>query len=227
MRRDFVTNASHELKTPVAGIQVLAEALDVIFDRDRGRARDLVRRLHDEAERLGRLVHELLDLRRLEEDGVSAHRTPVDLAALIRTVAMRAAATAAKAGVEVRLDLPDRAVVAGVGEDLRLVFANLLDNAIDYNRPGGHVEVALRPGQGQWTAYVRDTGIGMPRQELDRIFERFYRVDVARSREMGHTGLGLAIVKHAVEQHGGRIAVDSLLGEGTTFTVVLPVAAPS
>jgi two-component system, OmpR family, phosphate regulon sensor histidine kinase PhoR len=100
---------------------------------------------------------------------------------------------------------------------------NLVSNGVQYNRPGGSVEVTLRPRDGAHVLTVRDTGIGIPQQDLSRVFERFYRVDTARSRETGGTGLGLSIVRHAVERHGGSIQVDSLLGEGTTFTVVLPV----
>ena len=224
VRRNFVVNASHELKTPATSIQTLADALEVAVVRSPERAGELVGRLREESERLVRLVHDLLDLRRLE-DVEPLERVPFDLAALAREVAADLHDVAAARGVEVSVEAPDHAMLAGVPADLRLVVRNLLDNAIQYNVEGGRVDVTLtsRPGAHELT--VSDTGIGIPRQDLGRIFERFYRVDVARSRERGGTGLGLSIVRHAVERHGGTVKVTSLLGEGTTFTVTLPVSS--
>jgi signal transduction histidine kinase len=222
VRRDFVANASHELKTPVSGIQALAEALTVTAGRDPERARALAERLGGEAARLATLVHTLLDLRRLEEDGDLA-AVPVDLVAVVRSEVERVRPLADDRQLDVVVDLPERAVVAGVEEDLRLIAANLLDNAVGYNRPGGEVRVALRRRDAAWELEVADTGIGIARSDVDRVFERFYRVDVARSRATGGTGLGLSIVRHAAERHGGTVTVDSILGEGSTFTVVLPV----
>jgi signal transduction histidine kinase len=226
MRRDFVANASHELKTPVSGIQALADALTVIVERDPERAHGLATRLSEEAERLAKLVHALLDLRRLEEEHAIRDPGPVDLSTLVEEQVARVLPSAGRRGVAVETDVPDRAIVAGVREDLRLVIANLLDNAVAYNRPGGRVRVALERGDGAWVLVVTDTGIGIGRADLDRIFERFYRVDVARSRATGGTGLGLSLVRHAVERHGGRIDVDSMLGSGTRFTVEIPVEHP-
>ncbi len=227
VRRDFVVNATHELKTPVAGIQALADALDVTVGRDPDRAGELVRRLGEEAARLAQLVHDLLDLRRLEEDSDTPGRAPVDLAALVRRETDRLRPVAGERDVAVTMDLPDRAVVTGDEDDLRLIVANLLDNAVGYNRPGGDVHVQLERSDGAWVLHVRDSGIGVARHDLDRIFERFYRVDVARSRATGGTGLGLSIVRHAVERHGGSLHVDSVLGEGSEFTVVLPTVLPT
>lgn len=227
VRRDFVANASHEMKTPVAGIQALADALTVTIEHgERDRSRELTARLTDEADRLGRLITELLSLRRLEEDGEHAE-TPVDLAALVHEEVDRIRRRAAGHDIEVTCDLPGSAVVVGSEGDLRLVVSNLLDNAVGYNREGGRVEVGLSSRDGTWRLQVADTGIGIPRQDLDRIFERFYRVDIARSRAAGGTGLGLSIVRHAVERHGGSVQVTSILGEGTTFTVDLPVQPPA
>jgi signal transduction histidine kinase len=222
LRRNFVVNASHELKTPVTSIQTLAEALAVTVRSDPDRVPALVARLGNEAGRLARLVGDLLDLRRLEERG-PLERVPVDLAELIREVVAGQFDRAEAREVEIAVDAPDRAFVAGVAGDLELIVKNLVGNAIQYNRPGGSVEVSLRPHNGSYVLVVRDTGIGIPQQDLARVFERFYRIDTARSRETGGTGLGLSIVRHAVERHGGTIRVDSLLGEGTTFTVTLPV----
>lgn len=223
LRRNFVVNASHELKTPVTGIQTLTEALAVTLQAaDSTRAPELVKRLQTEAERLAQLVHDLLDLRRLE-DRSALERVPVDLAELARQVVVGQLDRATDHGVELTVDAPDRAFVAGVVGDLTLIVQNLVANAIKYNRRGGEVEVGIHADQGEQVLTVRDTGIGIPQHDLGRVFERFYRVDAARSRDTGGTGLGLSIVRHAVERHGGRIEVTSLLGEGTTFTVRLPV----
>jgi signal transduction histidine kinase len=222
LRRNFVVNASHELKTPVTSIQTLSEALAVTVRSDPDRVPALVARLGNEAGRLARLVGDLLDLRRLEERG-PLERVPVDLAELIREVVAGQFDRAEAREVEIAVDAPDRAFVAGVAGDLELIVKNLVGNAIQYNRPGGSVEVSLRRDQGSYVLVVGDTGIGIPQQDLARVFERFYRVDTARSRETGGTGLGLSLVRHAVERHGGTIRVESLLGEGTTFTVTLPV----
>lgn len=221
MRRNFVANASHELKTPVAGIQALTDALEVSLD-DPGRAREVVGRLREEAQGLASLVHDLLNLRRLEE-GERAATAPVDLVEVIQEEAGLLQPAAEAAEVTVAADLPGQAVVAGVEEDLRLVVKNLLANAIQYNVAGGRVDVCLQRGEEGYEVTLHDTGIGIAQQDLPRIFERFYRVDVARSREAGGTGLGLSLVRHAVERHGGRVEVDSLLGEGSTFRVTLPV----
>lgn len=222
LRRDFVVNASHELKTPVTGIQTLAEALDITVRTDPERTLALLARLRGESERLARLVHDLLDLRRLEEDGPFA-RVPVDLAELVRRVAADLAPAAEAAGVTVRVGAPSSAVVVGVPDDLELAVRNLVDNAVQYNRRGGTVDVTVVAGDGTQSVRVVDSGIGIPHQDLPRVFERFYRVDAARSRETGGTGLGLSLVRHAAERHGGSVTVESLLGEGSTFVLTLPV----
>ena len=224
LRRSFVVNASHELKTPATAIQTLAEALDIALEDGSGRARGLVSRLHEEAGRLVRLVHDLLDLRRLEEHG-HLERSAVDLAQLARDVMARFHSRAEDAGLDIRVDAPEHAVVAGVRQDLELVVANLVANAIQYNQPGGRVAVTITTDDRGYALAVTDTGLGIPRQDHQRVFERFYRVDLARSREQGGTGLGLSIVRHAVERHGGSVQVSSLLGEGSTFRVRLPLEA--
>lgn len=219
LRRDFVVNASHELKTPVTAIATLVEALEVA-PPDRRAA--LVARLAEQSHRLTRLVHDLLDLRRLEESNAE-ELVSVDLVELVTTAVEDSTGVAREAGVTFHLDLPDSAIVAGRARDLALVVDNLVANAVQYNRSGGEVHVRLHRDQGLQVLTVRDTGIGIPDAALGRVFERFYRVDVARSRARGGTGLGLSIVRNAVERHGGRITVESLLGSGTTFTVRLPV----
>jgi two-component system, OmpR family, sensor histidine kinase SenX3 len=225
LRRNFVVNASHELKTPVTAIRTLSEALAVTHDRDPERVPSLLKRLDLESDRLARLVYDLLDLRRLEERG-PLELVPVDLAELIRRTVAAAMEQAETRDIELSVEAPDHAYVAGVPGDLEVIVTNLVGNAIQYNTTGGTVEVSLESDGGAQVLRVRDTGIGIPQQELGRVFERFYRVDTARSRETGGTGLGLSIVRHAVESHGGSIRVDSLLGEGTTFTVTLPIEPP-
>ena len=229
LRRNFVVNASHELKTPATAIHTLSEALEITAERDPGRVPDLVVRLREEAERLVRLVHDLLNLRRLEERA-DVDAVPMDLVELARDVLAALGDRAAARGIALELAAPERAELSGEPDDVRLVVRNLVANAIQYNRDGGRVDVRIgrtTSAQGPaWSLDVSDTGIGIPQQDLQRIFERFYRVDVARSRETGGTGLGLSIVRHAVERHHGTIRVDSLLGEGTTFSVALPAVPP-
>jgi len=222
LRRDFVVNASHELKTPVTAIQTLGDAIAVTLPGDPARAASLVRRLNDESERLARLVNELLDLRRLEVAG-PLERVPVDLSAVARQVVAEQLPRAETRDVTIDVELPDSAPVAGVHADLEAIVKNLVSNAVKYNREGGSVAVGLRTEGGSRVLTVADTGIGIRQQDLPRIFERFYRVDTARSRATGGTGLGLSIVRHAVERHGGNVKVESSLGEGTTFTVTLPI----
>lgn len=224
LRRDFVVNASHELKTPVTAIQTLGEAIAVTLPTDPVRAASLLKRLNDESERLARLVGELLDLRRLEVAG-PLERVPVNLSEVVRLVVADLFSRAEGSSVEIDVDLPDNAPIAGVHADLEAIVKNLISNAIKYNRAGGKVSVGLRTEGGTRILTVADSGIGIRQQDLPRIFERFYRVDTARSRETGGTGLGLSIVRHAVERHNGTVQVESALGEGTTFRVTLPIGA--
>ena len=225
VRRDFVINASHELKTPVAGIQALAESLNLALRHDPNRARRMVARIEHEAARLARLVRDLLDLARLEELDSAQQRRRVNMADVVRTQLNRMAPLAAERGISIEADLPDSSVIFAVPEDIRSIVANLLENAVRYNRDGGTVTVCLARENGRVSLEVADTGEGIPDQDRDRVFERFYRVDKARSRAAGGTGLGLALVRHATERHGGTVTLHSKVGEGSTFRVELPVAA--
>jgi two-component system, OmpR family, sensor histidine kinase SenX3 len=222
LRRNFVVNASHELKTPATAIQTLSEALEITAVSNPDRVPALVARLREESDRLVRLVHDLLNLRRLEERG-ELERVSVDMADLAREVATDLQERADERRVALAVHAPDLCRLAGDPEDLRLILRNLVANAIQYNREDGRVDVRVRRDREAVVVEVADTGIGIPQQDIRRIFERFYRVDVARSRQTGGTGLGLSIVRHAVERHHGTIRVVSLLGEGSTFTVTLPV----
>lgn len=224
VRRNFVVNASHELKTPVTAILTLAEALELTLRDDPERSVALAKRLVGEAERLGRLVNDLLDLRRLEERG-PLERVPVDVAEVVRLAVADVLPRAEARQITIAVEVPDAARIAGIPADIEAIIKNLIGNAVEYNRNGGSVDVTVRTVDGSQVTTITDTGIGIPQQDHTRIFERFYRVDTARSRETGGTGLGLSIVRNAVERHGGKVSVVSLLGEGTTFTVVLPIAA--
>jgi two-component system, OmpR family, sensor histidine kinase SenX3 len=222
IRRDFVANASHELKTPAASIQAAAETLKHAAADDPAAVRRFAAQLEREAVRLSRIVADLLDLSRLESGSdLSEH---VHLDTLIREEVQRFEDIARESELTLRVAALDVAAVDGSGRDLSLLVRNLIDNAIRHSHPGGQVDVSVTPENGVAVLRVTDTGVGIPSKELSRIFERFYRVDRARSRETGGTGLGLAIVKHVTENHGGTVRVESELGRGTTFEVRLPRA---
>lgn len=226
VRRDFVANASHELKTPTSAIQLLAEtASSAAADGDPEQAMEFVGQISAEADRLRRLVVDLLDLSRLERPidvgGVTDLRMSIDNA----LAAHRPAAAAA--GLEVGLDASavegDDVYTTADATDVAIVLDNLLANAIAYTDSGA-VNVTLSADDTTVTVAVSDSGMGIPPAHLDRIFERFYRVDSARTRESGGTGLGLSLVRNAVERSGGSVEVTSSVGAGTTFTVRLPRA---
>lgn len=221
MRRDFVANASHELKTPVTGILALAESLELAMERDPDRARQMANRIRKEAVRLSQLVRELLDLNRLE-GGVVREGEGFDLRFVCLDQIARINAVAESLNVTVRTEIPNPIIGLGSRENFKTIVSNLVANAVKYNRPGGEVVVCAARLPGAIQLIVRDTGLGIEEEHLDRIFERFYRVDQARSREAGGTGLGLSIVRHAVEQMGGTIHVHSVVGEGSSFTVTIP-----
>ncbi len=224
VRRDFVANASHELKTPAASILAAAETIRRAVAEDPAAVPRFAEQLEREAVRLSRIVSDLLDLSRLETGG-DAERGPVALEEVVGEEVERFRALAEEAGVALELHAEPSPRVLGSAKDLGLMVRNLVDNAIRYTRPGGRVEVRVR-GEGEEVVLtVADTGIGIPGRDLDRIFERFYRVDRARSRETGGTGLGLSIVRHVVENHGGTVRVESELGRGSTFEVRLPALA--
>ena len=226
VRRDFVANASHELKTPVAGIQLLAESAETASsDGDVEMALKFTQQIEAEAARLKRLVGDLLDLSRLEMAASPGSVTDVRMA-LDNAIAGHRAAASRK-----RLTLTsDLTAVRGVDvfaaadpTDVAVALDNLIDNALAYT-DGGSVRVRVKASGDLVTVKVEDTGPGIAEEHLPRIFERFYRVDRARSRESGGTGLGLALVKHVVERSGGTISVTSTLGAGTTFTIRFPRA---
>lgn len=220
VRRDFVANVSHELKTPVAAIRALAEtAATAMTSDDLATATRFVERLGVEAARLAGLVTDLLDLSRVEAAAEFELRS-VPLDALLAEAADRARAVAEVKQIELVVH-PTQIVVDADASQLTMAVKNLVDNAVRYSEHGRVELAAVRDGE--WvTISVADQGIGIPSDEIPRIFERFYRVDKARSRATGGTGLGLAIVRHVAENHGGRVDVASELGSGSTFTIHLP-----
>jgi two-component system, OmpR family, phosphate regulon sensor histidine kinase PhoR len=223
VRRDFVANASHELKTPVASIRALAETLGSAATVDPAAVHRFTERLEREAERLSRVISDLLDLSRLE--GEPGTRAVVRFDQVVQEEGERLHQRAEEAGLDLLVRADPRLMVQGSERDLRLLVRNLVENAVQYTRPGGRIEVTASAWNGQADFTVRDTGIGIPTKDQPRVFERFYRVDRGRSRETGGTGLGLSIVKHVAETLGGSVTLDSELGTGSTFTVRLPLTA--
>jgi signal transduction histidine kinase len=222
LRRDFVANASHELKTPVASILALSGTLRAIASEDPDKLAAFLSRLENEAERLAALVTHLLELSRLEASTVELSRVRLDR--LLEEEVELVRSRAESAGLAVSAELSGPLTVAGSEGDLSHLIQNLLENAVRYTPDGGQVSATLRPVGGDAHLTVSDTGIGIPASDIDRVFERFYRVDGARSRQTGGTGLGLSIVRHVAETHGGWVRVRSAPGAGSTFTVSLPLA---
>jgi two-component system, OmpR family, phosphate regulon sensor histidine kinase PhoR len=225
VRKDFVANVSHELRTPLTAIQGFAETLLTGALEDKDNNRRFVEIIGNHAARLARLSNDLLRLSQIEAGKLNADFQPVDLKPVIDSgiEAARAAATQKELNIAA-LNLPtDLPPVRGDANLLRDVLRNLLDNAIQYTPAGGRVEVAAAIDDGFAVVTVSDTGIGIPQADQSRIFERFYRVDAARSREVGGTGLGLSIAKHVVEAHGGKIWVESAVGSGSRFHFSIPL----
>jgi two-component system sensor histidine kinase SenX3 len=225
IRRDFVANVSHELKTPATSLKLLAESLVDVLDEDPEGARFFVQQLRDETERLATLITDLLDLTRLESEEGIQNPQPVDVRSVLMAVLARHRPTGRRKNITLSWKRSGRAAtytVRGDETQLTSMFSNLVENAVKYTAPGGRVEVIAASDQSEVVVRVSDTGIGIPESYLTRIFERFYRVDKARSKETGGTGLGLSIVRHIAENHGGLVTVESTPGEGSTFTVHLP-----
>lgn len=224
VRRDFVANVSHELRTPISVISGYAETLlsDNLIQSNPEQARRFMGVIHSHTGRLARLLDDILALSRLDSSLLTLSIAPVDIASLLENSRSLTERSAAAKGVSVVcLPVAEGLVVEGDEVRLEQVLVNLLDNAIKYTPPGGSVTVSARTTGPDVELCVADTGIGIPEKDLHRIFERFYRVDPARSREQGGTGLGLSIVKHLIGLHGGEITVESTPGTGSVFTVRL------
>lgn len=223
-QRDFVANVSHELKTPLTSIQGFAQAMLDGAAASPDALDKSARIIFDEADRMRRMVEELLDLARLDAGAGAMTRGPVDLRLVLATVVDRFGPRAAERQVNLQADLPGNLpAMVGDADRLAQVFNNLVDNALKHTPAGGSVTLAASPAPGGVAVAVRDTGAGIPPEDVNRIFERFYQVDKSRARS-GGAGLGLAITREIVEAHGGRIDVQSVAGLGSNFRVFLPVA---
>jgi two-component system, OmpR family, phosphate regulon sensor histidine kinase PhoR len=228
VRRDFVANVSHEFKTPLTAIQGFAETLLAGALDDPEHRMPFVEIIRDHSVRLARLTDDLLKLSQIEAGKFDLELRPVDVESLAASCAETLRFQAEKKQHEIEVHVPeDTPLVLGDSGRLREVFVNLLENAVQYTPPGGHIEVRAENQDGWVNVTVADDGIGVPRAEQERIFERFYRVDAARSRQEGGTGLGLSIARHIVEAHGGKIWVESEVGQGSRFRFSLPVANSS
>jgi two-component system phosphate regulon sensor histidine kinase PhoR len=235
MRADFVANASHELRTPLASLVGFIETLLGPAKDDAQARATFLGIMNDQARRMTRLVDDLLSLSRIELREHTPPKAAVDLPLVLRTLKTTLDRQAETRGMPIVLELQeDLPMVAGDADELTQVFQNLIDNALKYGKPGTDVVVSVGlaarvppsfpdPRRAAVAVAVTDHGEGIARAHLSRLTERFYRVDVARSRDMGGTGLGLAIVKHIVNHHRGALVVDSELGRGSTFTIYLPV----
>ncbi|MBI2119852.1 MAG: HAMP domain-containing protein [Elusimicrobia bacterium] len=224
IRRDFVANVSHELRTPLTSIQGFAETLLQGALSDKEHNREFVETIYSQVKRLTHLVNNLLDLTSIESGKRRMQFNPVSVPALLEEIKQTLVPLALGKKIQFKFYHPqDLPSILGAREELKQLFLNLLENAIKFNKEGGQVVIETKQvNDKNLIISIRDTGIGIPENEISRIFERFYRVDKARSREFGGTGLGLSIVKHIIEAHHGEIKVESKLNEGSIFSVVLP-----
>lgn len=225
VRQDFVANVSHEFKTPLTAIQGFSETLLAGALDDAQNNRRFLGIIRDHATRLARLTDDLLKLARIEAGKLEVEFRRVDIAEQIERCLETTSLKAGRKQIALETQIPSALPpVRGDGGLLREVIQNLLDNAVQYTSPGGRIQVLVAIGPREVVVTVADTGIGIPLADQERIFERFYRVDAARSREAGGTGLGLSIAKHIVEAHGGRLGVESEVGAGSRFSFSVPLA---
>ncbi len=221
IKKDFVANVSHELRTPLASIKGYSETL-LDADTDEDKQREFLEIIDRHATRMSRIIDDLLILSRLESSALSLVSDTMDIKELINATVQGCVKDAKDRGVIIKAELPDvMPDVMGDRDRLEQVVVNLFDNAIKYSPAGGYVTITAENLGGEVRIDVSDTGIGIPADDISRIFERFYRVDKARSRALGGTGLGLAIVKHIIQGHSGRLEVKSELGVGSTFSFFL------
>jgi two-component system phosphate regulon sensor histidine kinase PhoR len=226
IRAEFIDNLSHELRTPLTTISLLAETAGRDAEKASPRLRDRIAKIEVETGHLIQMVNELLDLSKIESGTAALLLDDVDLVDVARANTERLRPFAERQGLRLALELPDHVTpVRGDEDRLGQVLINLLHNAVKFSPNGGEIVVGVREDDGEVVVWVRDPGIGVPRADLARIFERFYKVDRARVRGRGGTGLGLSIARHVVEMHGGRIWVESEEGEGSTFSFAVPVTA--
>jgi two-component system, OmpR family, sensor histidine kinase SenX3 len=221
IRNDFVANVSHELKTPVGAISLLAEALEASPD-DEEAVRRFARRMHKESGRLAALVQDIIELSRLQGANVAQQGHPVDINTVVAEAVDRSQLPAESKNITIVVGGRCESHVFGDQDLLVTALRNLIDNAIRYSPENTRVGVGIRAKEGVVAISVTDQGEGIGPEEQERVFERFYRVDAARSRQTGGTGLGLSIVKHVVSNHGGEVTLWSQPGQGSTFTIRLP-----
>ncbi len=223
MRQDFVANVSHELKTPLTSIKGYVETLldGALEDKDHGRK--FLKIVAEHTERLNQLISDLLDLSAIESQEGPLKVTVFDLKALVQKVLSNFQAQIAKKGLDVSNKLPSSLMVNADQGRMEQVLTNLIDNAIKFNKPGGFIMISSKVTENAIEFVIEDAGIGIPPNDVPRIFERFYRVDKARSRELGGTGLGLSIVKHIIEMHHGSVGVESNEGFGSKFWFTFPL----
>ncbi len=226
IRRDFVANVSHELKTPVGAIRLLSDAVIDASD-DPEAVQRFAGRMHTESERLARLVQQIIELSRLQGDDPLDEPVAVEVDAIISRAIDENSTDAVAKGISLVHNGERSLMLLGNREQVAVAIGNLVANAVAYSPEGSAVVVAARAGDTTVDLSVTDQGIGIPASEIDRIFERFYRVDPARHRSTGGTGLGLSIVKHVAASHGGDVRVWSVEGQGSTFTLTLPRKAPT
>lgn len=222
IRQEFFSNASHELKTPITSIQGYAELIESGMIQDEAMKLDFIRRIKKEASNMAGLIGDILMISRLEAKDAEIALTDVRISPLLDDIVDSLKPAAAQSQVFIHVDCQPLCIKANV-QQMKELLINLVGNAVKYNHPGGQVWVTVREQDGQMVIRVRDNGVGIPEESLDRIFERFYRVDKGRSRKQGGTGLGLSIVKHIVNFYHGSIRVVSQLEKGTEFTVTIPV----
>ena len=220
-RRRFVSDASHELKTPLASIRLLSDSIVQTENMDSATVREFVADIGNEAQRLQRTTEKLLDLSRLDDD-VQVVPEPVDVKQITVDALVMLRPVADERNVRIKCELDDGCVVMATGDDMFHIVFNLMENAVKYNVDGGSVLVSLKGDESAVRLTVTDTGIGIPEEDRLNIFSRFYRVDKARSREAGGSGLGLSIVHDAVQAHGGSIAVGQNKPQGSKFIVTFP-----
>ena len=222
VRRDFISNISHELRTPLAGLKALVDTLRGGAIKDRPAAKRFLKRMDAEVDTLTQIVEELLELSHIESGQGPLRLAPTSVAEVVIPPVDRLRPQVERAGLEITVLLPPEAPpVLADADQVRLVLTNLVHNAVKFTPPGGRIVVAAQPDRDEVILSVQDSGVGIPAEDLPRIFERFFKADRARSG--GGTGLGLAIAKHVVQGHGGRIWVESVEGQGSTFFFTLPV----
>ncbi len=222
VRRRFVSDASHELKTPLSSIRLLTDSILQSSDMDRSTMQEFVGDIGDEAARLQRITEHLLTLTRLDA-AATVEAEPVEVNGVAQRVEHMLEPLARAADIQLKLDVPEGLMVKITRDDLYQILFNLVENGIKYNLPGGRVELYAQDWGGKVVIMVEDTGVGIPEEDIDKVFDRFYRVDKARSRAAGGTGLGLSIVRDTARRHGGDVTVQKRTPEGTRFVATFPL----